>query len=93
MIAKITRGERVGSIAAYLHGPGKANEHQYKRGGQTHTGGVVIASNIGVEGDIEPNRWAKDLRASQKHRPDITKPIWQASLRAAPGDRLSLIHI
>lgn len=88
MIAKITRGERVGDIAAYLHGPGKANEHQYKRGGQTHTGGVVIASNIGVEGDTEPNRWVKDLRATQKQRPDIKKPIWQASLRAAPGDRI-----
>ena len=46
MIAKITRGERVGSIAAYLHGPGKANEHQYKRGGQTHTGGAVSYTHL-----------------------------------------------
>lgn len=87
MIAKITRGNRVGDIAAYLHGPGKADEHRYVRGGQRHPGGLVIASTIGAEGAIDPAEWAADLRRSQQTRPDITKPIWQASLRVAPGDR------
>lgn len=88
MIAKITRGERVGDIAAYLHGPGKANEHLWRdEQGARHRGGVVIASNIGANGHTEPTRWAKDLRAAQHTRPDITRPIWHASLRAAPGDR------
>ena len=87
VIAKITRGQRVGDIAAYLHGPGKANEHQYLRDGRRHSGGMVIASNIGAEGATDPAEWAADLRHTQKQRPDITKPIWQASLRAAPGDR------
>ena len=54
MIAKITRGQRVGDIAAYLHGPGKANEHQYLRDGRRHSGGMVIASNIGAEGATDP---------------------------------------
>ena len=87
MIAKITRGTRVGDIAAYLHGPGKADEHQYVKDGQRHSGGVVIASTIGAEGATDPAEWAADLRHTQQTRPDITKPIWQTSLRAAPGDR------
>lgn len=88
VIAKITRGERVGDIAAYLHGPGKSNEHQYVKDGQRHSGGMVIASNIGAEGATDPAQWAADVRHTQQQRPDITKPIWQASLRVAPGDRV-----
>ncbi|GEM_PF-1556999 len=88
MIAKITRGERVGDIAAYLHGPGKANEHYYVQDKQRRTGGMVVASNIGAEGATDPAEWAADLRQARQQRPDITKPIWQASLRAAPGDRV-----
>lgn len=88
MIAKITRGERVGDIAAYLHGPGKANEHYYVQDKRRHTGGMVIASNIGAEGATDPAQWAADLRLAREQRPDINKPIWQASLRAAPGDRI-----
>src|SRR5699024_1770471 len=80
-------GTRVGDIAAYLHGPGKADEHQYVKDGQRHSGGVVIASTIGAEGATDPAEWAADLRHTQQTRPDITKPIWQTSLRAAPGDR------
>lgn len=87
MIAKITRGERVGDIAAYLHGPGKANEHYYVQDKHRHTGGMVIGSNIGAEGATDPAEWAADLRQARQQRPDITKPIWQASLRAAPEDR------
>src|SRR5699024_9642498 len=88
MIAKITRGERVGDIAAYLHGPGKANEHHYIQDKRRHIGGMVIASNIGAEGATDPAEWAADLRLARQQRPEITKPIWQASLRAAPGDRV-----
>lgn len=83
MIAKITRGSRVGDIAAYLHGPGKANEHRYAG----RTGGVVIGGNLGREGEENGSRWAQDLRAAQGTRPEIKNAIWQTSLRAAPGDR------
>ena len=69
MIAKITRGTRVGDIAAYLHGPGKADEHQYVKDGQRHSGGVVIASTIGAEGATDPAEWAADLRHTQQTRP------------------------
>lgn len=88
MIAKITRGQRVGDIAAYLHGPGKSDEHYYVKDKRRHAGGMVIASNIGVEGATDPGEWTADLRQAQSRRPDINKPIWQASLRLAPEDRL-----
>ncbi|MFY9637154.1 MAG: relaxase/mobilization nuclease domain-containing protein [Cellulosimicrobium cellulans] len=87
MIAKITRGERSGDIAAYLHGPGKANEHEYTVGNVRHSGGMVIGGNLGREGHTHGASWAADLREAAGTRPDITKPIWQVSLRTAPGDR------
>lgn len=87
MIAKITRGTRAGDIAAYLHGPGKANEHQYTKDNIRQRGGVVIGGNLGREGETDGARWAQDLRAAAHTREDITKPIWQVSLRTAPGDR------
>ncbi|WP_394253718.1 relaxase/mobilization nuclease domain-containing protein [Arthrobacter pityocampae] len=87
MIAKITRGARAGDIAAYLHGPGKANEHTYTIGNVRRSGGVVIGGNLGREGHTDGASWAADLREAAGTRPDISKPIWQVSLRAAPGDR------
>jgi hypothetical protein len=87
MIAKITRGERSGDIAAYLHGPGKANEHEYTVGNVRHSGGMVIGGNLGREGHTDGSSWAADLREAAGTRPDIGKPIWQVSLRTAPGDR------
>ena len=87
MIAKITRGERAGDIAAYLHGPGKANEHEYTAGNVRHSGGIVIGGNLGREGHTDGASWAADLREAAGTRPDISKPIWQVSLRTAPGDR------
>lgn len=83
VIAKITKGSRPGDIAAYLHGPGKANEHRYER----RSGGAVIGGNLGREGDRNGNAWAQDLRAATRTRDEIKNPIWHASLRAAPGDR------
>lgn len=89
MIAKITRGAQVGNIAGYLHGPGKANEHQYTDGvGRVQSGGVVIGSNIGAEGVTDAAEWAPELRAAHKTRPEITKPIWHASLRNTENDRV-----
>ena len=87
MIAKITRGERAGDIAAYLHGPGKANEHTYTIGNVRRSGGVVIGGNLGRDGHTEGASWAADLREAVSTRPEISKPIWQVSLRTAPRDR------
>lgn len=82
MIAKITRGSRSGDLAAYLHGPGEANEHEY----DSQEGGAAIGGNLAREGDRDGAGWAADLRAAAKERPDIKNPIWPASLRSAPGD-------
>lgn len=87
MIAKITRGTRAGDIAAYLHGPGKTAMHTYRdRDGAEQVGGIVIGGTLAMRGDTT-GRWAAELREAAASRPDITKPIWQVSLRCAPEDR------
>ena len=87
MIAKITRGNNPGDIGAYLHGPGNANEHVYEFGGSKHSGGIVIASNIGMEGHLEPSKWAGELRKAINTRQEIKNPIWHTSLRNTAQDR------
>lgn len=87
MIAKITRGKNPGDIGAYLHGPGKANEHTYTAAGQRVSGGVVVGSNIGAEGQTDPRWWAGELRKALNTRPEIKNPVWHASLRNTKGDR------
>lgn len=83
MIAKITRGSNPGNIGAYLHGPGHANEHFYERNGGRYAGGVVVGGNVFVTGDADEKAWVKAMRS----RREITKPIWQASLRNTAEDR------
>ncbi|WP_432498667.1 relaxase/mobilization nuclease domain-containing protein [Kineococcus gypseus] len=83
MIAKITRGERAGDLAAYLHGPGNAEEHVYAG----RSGGAVIGGNVCLEGSRDGTTWASILSDAARRRPEITRPIWHASLRCAPGDR------
>lgn len=87
MIAKITRGNNPGDIGAYLHGPGNANEHVYEFGGSKHAGGIVIASNVGMEGHTDPSQWAGELRKALNTRPEIKNPVWHASLRNTAQDR------
>ncbi|CBQ74093.1 mobilisation protein (plasmid) [Glutamicibacter arilaitensis Re117] len=87
MIAKITRGKNPGDIGAYLHGPGKANEHTYTAAGQRVSGGVVVGSNIGAEGQTDPRWWAGELRKALNTRPEIKNPVWHASLRNTKADR------
>lgn len=84
MITKITNGSRPGDIAAYLHGPGRQQEHVYER----RMGGAVIGGTLGRNGARDGKGWAVDMREAAASRPDITKPIWHMSLRNAPGDPL-----
>ena len=87
MIAKITNGTRVGDIAAYLHGPGRANEHRFEVAGRAYSGGRVIGGNLGYEGHTEPDQWVKLMRQALNKRPEAKKPVWQCSLRNTAGDR------
>jgi len=91
MIGKITKGTRTGSIGAYLHGPGRANEHSYtSETGQRHAGGQVIASNLAVIGDTDSKRWAAQMRQPLALRDKAVKqPVWQVSLALPPGEKLT----
>ncbi len=93
MIAKITkRGGDPGGIAGYLHGPGRADEHRWleESTGITHVGGAVIGGTIVVSDPRIGARWVSQMRETIALRPDITAPVWHASLRLAPEDeRLS----
>ena len=83
VIAKITRGADPGRIGAYLHGPGRAEEHVY----EGRLGGAVIAGTVPVLEPRAAGEWVGEMRAAIARRADITRPVWQASLRSAPGDR------
>jgi len=93
VIAKITkRGGDPGGIAGYLHGPGRADEHRWleESTGITHVGGAVIGGTIVVTDPRIGARWVSQMRETIALRPDITAPVWHASLRLAPDDeRLS----
>lgn len=91
MIGKITKGSRTGSIGAYLHGPGRANEHSYKtETGKVESGGQVIASNLAVIGDTDSKRWAAQMRQPLALRDrEVKQPIWQVSLALPPGEKLT----
>lgn len=84
MIAKITRGSDPGRIGAYLHGPGRAEEHVH----EGRLGGAVIAGTVPVLEPRAAGEWVGEMRAAIARRPDIVRPVWQASLRSAPGDRV-----
>ncbi|WP_370919396.1 relaxase/mobilization nuclease domain-containing protein [Brevibacterium sp. HMSC063G07] len=48
----------------------------------------MIGSNIRAQGETDPMFWAVEIRATQGRRGDITKPIWQCSLRNSVHDRV-----
>jgi len=84
VIAKITRGSDPGRIGGYLHGPGRAEEHVYEQ----RVGGAVIGGTIPVHAVHTSQEWVAEMQLAIGRRPDITRPVWQVSLRAAPGDRV-----
>ncbi len=83
MIASITRGQDAGALGVYLHGPGRHNEHAYN----TRVHGMVIAGSVAVSDPRKPGQWVANMRRAYKGRDDVSRPVWQASLRTAPGDR------
>lgn len=92
MIGKVTRGRDLGGLLRYLFGPGRANEH---------TRPHLVASWRGEDtsaladlGPIFPAGRADvaDLTARMllplQLQPDVDRPVWQCSMRTAPGDRI-----
>ena len=84
MIAKISNGAHFAGLAAYLHGPGTANEHVHAQ----RRGGAVIGGNLGVQGDRDGTLWVDLMRTAAATRPDIARPVWHASLRNPEADRV-----
>ncbi|WP_052692442.1 relaxase/mobilization nuclease domain-containing protein [Gordonia sihwensis] len=87
MIAKITRGSDAAGLARYLHGPGRSNEHTYRRDGRTFSGGLVIGGTVPVVDDRDGSGWARVFKLAHKMRPRVQRNVWQCSLRADPSDR------
>ena len=83
MIASITRGKDAGALGVYLHGPGRHNEHAYNN--RVH--GMVIAGSVAVTDPTRPGQWVANMRRAYKGRDDVSRPVWQCSLRTAPEDR------
>ena len=83
MIASITRGKDAGALGVYLHGPGRHNEHAYNN--RVH--GMVIAGSVAVTDPTRAGQWVANMRRAYKGRDDVSRPVWQCSLRTAPGDR------
>jgi len=83
VIASITRGKDAGALGVYLHGPGRHNEHAYNN--RVH--GMVIAGSIPVTDPTKPGQWVANMRRAYRGRDDVARPVWQCSLRTAPGDR------
>ncbi len=83
MIASITRGKDAGALGVYLHGPGRHNEHAYNN--RVH--GMVIAGSVAVTDPTKPGQWVANMRRAYRGRDDVSRPVWQCSLRTAPEDR------
>ena len=88
MIAKATRGASAYSIAGYLHGKGRHNEHKTWDG---HAGGSVLMSDLAPTGATSAS-WARGMTRVVAYREKTTgratkKPIYQVSLSLAPEDK------
>jgi len=67
----------------YLHGPGRHNEHAYNN--RVH--GMVIAGSVAVTDPTRSGQWVANMRRAYRGRDDVSRPVWQCSLRTAPEDR------
>ena len=74
MIPRVTKGSSALGALRYDFGPGRREEHENPR---------TVAGNL-------PGTWRQQGRVLDSHaarRPDVEKPVWRTSLRAAPQDR------
>lgn len=74
MIPRVTKGGSAMGALRYDFGPGRREEHENPR---------TVAGNL-------PGTWREQGRVLDAHigrRPDVEKPVWRTSLRAAPQDR------
>ncbi len=86
MIAKITRGQRVGGLVHYLFGPGRANEHTNAHvvAGWDEPERLEPAFSSTGKRDFRP--MIAHLNAPMAGRESRTGCVWHCSLSTAPGD-------
>jgi Relaxase/Mobilisation nuclease domain len=81
MIAKISKGSTFAGVGRYLYAVGKNHE--------AHSNPRAIAGDGVLRDDRRAWRpWSEDMQWCAERRPEIKKPVWHCSLRAAPEDRL-----
>lgn len=92
MIGKVTRGRDVAGLLRYLFGPGRADEHLRPhlvaswRGDDPVTLAGLHPAGSGVRPDVAD--LAARLSLPLHLQPDVDRPVWQCSMRTAPGDRV-----
>jgi len=89
VIAKITRGSSARGLAAYLHGPGRANEHAWRdeKTGRVRAGGRVIGGTVAGADKTSGRTWAREFEQAHRMNYAVAKQVWHCSLRAAASDR------
>ena len=81
MIAKITKGSTFAGIGRYLYSVGKGNE--------AHVNPRLVDGDWVMRDDSRAWRpWTEDMQWCAAQRPDVARPVWHCSLRAAPEDRV-----
>ncbi len=79
MITKISKGSTFAGLGRYLYAVGKGHE--------AHVDPRAIAGDGVLIDDRRGWRpWSEDLQWCASRRPEIKKPVWHCSLRAAPED-------
>lgn len=78
MIAKVTKGQSFGGLAAYLYGPGRHQEHA-----DAH----MVVGNLAVADNAKAI--AAELRDVAAENPRVRRPVFHASLSLPPGERLN----
>jgi hypothetical protein len=81
VIAKISKGKTFAGIGRYLYRVGKGHE--------AHVNPRVVAGDRVMRDDSRGWRpWVDDMVWCAEQLPDVVRPVWHCSLRAAPEDRL-----
>lgn len=90
MIGKVTRGSRVGDLLYYLYGPGRFNEHvnPHVVAGFRHPAALEPKLRPDGRRDFRHLIGVLDLPVRMQRRRGHREPVWQCSVRAAPGDRV-----
>jgi MobA/VirD2-like, nuclease domain len=77
VIATIHKGADFGHAAGYPFGPGE-------RGG--HVDPRVLGGDQVLLGGPRSRDWVADMAFCARLRPEVVRPVWHCSLRAAPRD-------